>query len=355
MAFRFWRRFKIAPGVTLNISKSSPSISFGPRGARLTLSPKGQRATLGIPGTGLFYTKKFSKKESRQNRHATASVPGARSARSRPSQSTNADFFRQLFASGDEANFVNGCRELAMGNHQQALQILKNALHLADGAFVAGFLALKANQLEEAERYLKIAANNQDKLGALFSKYGIELTVDLLITDEISAFLHPEISSILLGLVEIYQKQSRPHEAIESLERLLQIEPKEVLALLSLSELLWETRPENDTEICRRIINLSDGIENNSPIHAGLLLYRAKAFRKLGMHHAALTTLSSAIRKKRERSDELLQALRYERALTYEETGQLKKARIEFEKLYAEEPNYMDVASRLGLSQSCQS
>jgi hypothetical protein len=56
MSFRFWRRIRIAPGVTLNLSKSTASLSFGPRGAKYTISPRGNRVTAGLPGTGLFYT-----------------------------------------------------------------------------------------------------------------------------------------------------------------------------------------------------------------------------------------------------------------------------------------------------------
>ncbi|MCC5957236.1 MAG: DUF4236 domain-containing protein, partial [Natronohydrobacter sp.] len=56
MSFRFWRRVRLAPGVTLNLSKSTASLSFGPRGAKYTISPRGNRATAGLPGTGLFYT-----------------------------------------------------------------------------------------------------------------------------------------------------------------------------------------------------------------------------------------------------------------------------------------------------------
>jgi hypothetical protein len=56
MAFRFWRRVRIAPGVTLNLSKSGGSLSFGPRGAKFTVGPRGPRATVGIPVSGLFYT-----------------------------------------------------------------------------------------------------------------------------------------------------------------------------------------------------------------------------------------------------------------------------------------------------------
>ena len=56
MGFRFWKRVKVAKGVSLNLSKSGGSVSFGPRGAKLTVGSRGKRATVGIPGSGIFYT-----------------------------------------------------------------------------------------------------------------------------------------------------------------------------------------------------------------------------------------------------------------------------------------------------------
>ena len=53
---RLFRRVRLAPGVSLNLSGSGPSVSFGVRGAHLTLGRSGVRRTVGIPGTGLFYT-----------------------------------------------------------------------------------------------------------------------------------------------------------------------------------------------------------------------------------------------------------------------------------------------------------
>ena len=60
MAFRLFRRIKIAPGITLNLSKSGLSASAGVRGARVTLGPRGVRRTVGIPGTGISYSENSS-------------------------------------------------------------------------------------------------------------------------------------------------------------------------------------------------------------------------------------------------------------------------------------------------------
>jgi hypothetical protein len=56
MGWRFYRRIKILPGITLNFSKSGPSISIGRRGAHFTFGSRETRETLGIPGTGVSYT-----------------------------------------------------------------------------------------------------------------------------------------------------------------------------------------------------------------------------------------------------------------------------------------------------------
>jgi Protein of unknown function (DUF4236) len=54
--FRFYRRVSIFPGLSINVSKSGPSLTVGMRGAHVTLGSKGIRRTVGIPGTGIYYT-----------------------------------------------------------------------------------------------------------------------------------------------------------------------------------------------------------------------------------------------------------------------------------------------------------
>jgi uncharacterized protein DUF4236 len=56
MPLRFFRRIRIAPGVSVNLSKSGASVSVGPRGAKVTVGPRGVRKTVGLPGTGVYYT-----------------------------------------------------------------------------------------------------------------------------------------------------------------------------------------------------------------------------------------------------------------------------------------------------------
>ena len=58
MGFRFRKSFKIAPGVRVNVGKKSVGISAGVKGARVSVNSKGRvTKTVGIPGTGLSYSK----------------------------------------------------------------------------------------------------------------------------------------------------------------------------------------------------------------------------------------------------------------------------------------------------------
>lgn len=83
--FRLFRRKKLAPGLRLNLSRSGPSLRIGPRGAGITVGGRrGLRATVGVPGTGIYYTKTAG--GHRRVRRSTAPL---RSSYSGPAPTTN--------------------------------------------------------------------------------------------------------------------------------------------------------------------------------------------------------------------------------------------------------------------------
>jgi hypothetical protein len=51
--FRFHKSKSILPGVRVNLAKSGPSLSVGPKGATVNIGPRGVRTTVGLPGSGL--------------------------------------------------------------------------------------------------------------------------------------------------------------------------------------------------------------------------------------------------------------------------------------------------------------
>jgi hypothetical protein len=62
MGFRFQRRKKLLPGLTLNVGKRGGSMSVGPRGAKLNAGRRGVTGTVTLPGTGLSYVKRLGRR-----------------------------------------------------------------------------------------------------------------------------------------------------------------------------------------------------------------------------------------------------------------------------------------------------
>jgi hypothetical protein len=55
MGWRFQKRKKLLPGVTLNLGKRGGSLSAGPRGAKMNVGRRGVQGTISLVGTGLSY------------------------------------------------------------------------------------------------------------------------------------------------------------------------------------------------------------------------------------------------------------------------------------------------------------
>jgi hypothetical protein len=75
-SFHFYRRKEIFPGVRVNLSKSGPSLTFGAAGFHLTVGPRGVRRTIGIPGSGLYYTSSAGYHSGIHSAHREAEEPG---------------------------------------------------------------------------------------------------------------------------------------------------------------------------------------------------------------------------------------------------------------------------------------
>ena len=79
MGLQFRKRIKICKGVNLNISKTGVGVSVGAKGARYSMHSSGRRtATVGLPGTGLYYTKNLSnsKKKTASAKKGAATAKG---------------------------------------------------------------------------------------------------------------------------------------------------------------------------------------------------------------------------------------------------------------------------------------
>ena len=344
MAFRFFRRIKLAPGLTLNLSKSGVSASLGPRGAKLTMGSSGVRKTVGLPGTGLYYTEHDSWEQE------TEDTPGESAPQRSPPASVDErldlGFFQRLVTSGEEVTLVEGLKAYVQGDEAEALQKLREVGHLADAAYLVGVLLIGRQQNAEAVRFLKTAAEQHRSLGRYFNKYGLEVTTSLQITEELFAQLRPNRQSALLALVELYQEARKYRSALDCLRTLRKLDPQDVVVRLSLAELLLEARP-NHPKVLHEVVRLGGGVENESAVHTALLLYKARALRLQGRTEAARTTLTPLLRRKKGRSLELRQALLFERGLCSKSLGEPKKAQLDFEKVYALNPDFEGLQEHL--------
>jgi hypothetical protein len=111
-----------------------------------------------------------------------------------------------------------------------------------------------------------------------------------------------------LALVEIAQFEGDRAAAMRHVERLLAIESGDPVVLLSFAELTLEDG--SDRAQLERVVALTAGIANETPVDTALLLYRDRALARLGLADAALDVLTLALRRRKDRADTLLRQLR---------------------------------------------
>lgn len=336
MSFRFWRRVRLAPGVTLNLSKSTASLSFGPPGAKYTISPRGNRATAGIPGTGLFYTV----------HDRNSSGRGAAPARGVPKKDRlSLGFIQRLMTPTKERRFIDGMLALNEGDQDAALAALEEASDLPDAAWMAGMIRLRREEFAQAKAHFQFVLGRLSDLGSLFEKYEIAAQVSLPITEDVFAHVFPRERGTRLALIEIAQLEMRSADARTHIDRLLTLDPTDPVILLSFAELALDT--PTDRTLMERVVELTAGVANETPVDTAVLLYRGRALAALGMSIGAIDVLTLASRRRKDRPNELMRQIRYDRALLYEQLGRKVDARREMERLYAEAPGFADLRNRL--------
>lgn len=335
----------------MNVSKTGVSFSAGPAGAAATLGTSGARGTMSLPGTGLFYTVDKKNLFSTQKRDAKKATEAGKDAAFVPEGSPlMLGFFERLTIPKEERTLVEGFKALVSGDHARALVCFEQAPNIADARWIAGMIRLKQRAHAEAEAHLNYALKHEAELGALVGKYQVEVLLRLPITEEVSAHIQPRRRGTLLALAESYQDRGALDEALHCLKQLIHDDPTDPVVILSLVELMSDQADPVSASTAKQIVQVIGEVDNESDIHAALMMHKAEALLVLGLGKAALETLTAAHRKKKDRDPELLRAIRYQRALVYEQLGQKARARSEFEALYALDPGFEDVAQRLGLA-----
>ncbi|HEX2069689.1 MAG TPA: DUF4236 domain-containing protein [Actinomycetota bacterium] len=338
MGFRFHKSIRLGSGARLNLSRGGFGVSFGVPGLRYSVHSSGRRTTsASVAGTGVSYRatggrRKATRAYRRSERSAAGPLPRA-----------------GLFAPKSEKAFVKGVAKYMQGNYPAALEAFEQSmardparLHIAEEYFAAFCLVALGRNQQAAHMLEDVFGSNVELPDPLMQKYGIGGAAFVTVTPNVVARVpHGNLAAGLL-LAEIYQQTGRAEEAAELLETLGAVAPHPLFAL-SLADLY------NELDQRDPLLRVTDDyVTNTDDTTAQLLVYRGHAFREKGMYATALETLKEAL-KSRKRNADILKQARYERGLVYEAMGSESKARTEFEKLYAVDPNFADVASRIGV------
>ena len=354
MGFRFYRRVTLFPGVSMNFGKRGTSFSVGPRGLKTTINPtKGLRHSFGIPGTGLSYQTPYKKwgdssstAKPPASRKKTSAADQRQSARETDHQKLDLGFWAKLTLSNEEKSLAEGIQAYIDGDINKAKSSLKQASCYPDANFTLGFICLNENRFEDAIKTFEMAEAHADGIGAFYRKYQLEMTLTLCVSPFLTVELPPDLTSTYLGHAEALQHLGRGADACNILLALYKQNSSNLIVIASLSELVLESSP-NNIQWMNAIINLTKNLENESYLHAVLLMYKAEAFDNLKMYDAAIMTLTQALRKKADRPQFFINELFYQRGLLYAKSGKKALAIKDFSTVYSKDPNYSDVQQQL--------
>lgn len=351
MGMRFRRSVKIAPGIKVNLTKSGVGMTFGGKGAHYSVHSSGRHTrSMGLPGTGLYF-----QSSSGGGSHRRSSPAPRPSARSMPQAAVPVDPARVLpkpglFAGGADKAYYKGVLAWFRNDRAAALTAFEEALGhdpaTTSAHLFAGVAAGGLDQDERAARHLEAVVGAAhpipDKLQAKYAPPNlVDLALGVKITDSISARAPFNELGAALILAEFYQHSGRLEDAIGLVQQLHQALPGDPVVRLSLCDLLFE---DADYEA---VVEVSAGVTNTSDIEVETLHLRGAALMALGHTTAALDAFKEAIAKTSGRDPHLLNTVRFDRALAYEQVGQRAKAKADFERVYAAEPQFPDIKEHL--------
>jgi len=180
----------------------------------------------------------------------------------------------------------------------------------------------------------------------LMSKYlppdRVDMALRVSVTDQVLAVVGLDSLGATLMLGEMYQRAGRLEEAIGLIQQLYDQDPDDAALRLSLADLLYADGPDYDG-----VLELASGITNDDDLTLATLHLGAKALEAKGLATAALDQLTACLRKTANRDDDLLTTIRYDRAALYERLGKARQARADYERVYARDPGFRDVADKV--------
>ena len=337
------RSVKLGPGLKMNVTKRGMSMTVGTRGAHYTASTTGRRtSTVGLPGSGISYVDSHG--------GSRRSSGGKRTAAPAPSEPRPSIKVKRpgLFASASEKRFAAGVKAYVGGETDAALALFRESSDRDDRNRTSAddlmcgilYLTVKEQPQEAAVFFERVVASANplpDKLIRTYVpglQFGVELTNDLRVMSPPSSELAVEM------LARAYGELDRTDEAIGLLQKLHDLHPDEPWIILQLC--IYHAQLSEWDEI----VHLAAPVSNQDDLTCSVVNARIEALVKQGFNDAAYESSKDALRSKK-RIPGVLHEARYLRAEALTGLGKAAQARAELEKVYAEDPDYKDVAARL--------
>lgn len=343
MAFRFFSRKKLFPGVTLNMSKSGPSLSFGPRGLKHTVGLGGRRrTTVGLPGTGLHYSIQHGKKSKR----GSGSSRRTASAASQP-EATPQDYRPDPGQAGAalDREFLRAVVAFQSGDKTGACALLAQLQGAADADWLRGIILLRDRNWPEAAAALRAALDNAAALGDITGRNGVSMEIALPLTPEVTAHIGPDPRATRLAYAEALQEQGDVGGALKELKALAREHPDDIVVALSLAEIAFEADDGRRMKMSD-LATLLEGVHPESGLDWARHFYLARALERSDRFAEAIGAYDKAL-KDAAIPDDMALLARYEMALTYGESGDRTRCRQELSAIHAIDAGFADVEDRL--------
>lgn len=344
MGFRLFRRIKIAPGITFNLSKTGGSFSFGVRGARVTLGRTGIRKTVGIPGTGLYYTTH----ESWQATNQKHSSPPPQKDLVPHEDKPYIPWYRYVFLSNEMKLFWKAIQAFYSDRPNYARALLQRIHFFPDARFLLAITWINEREYTNALTIIEDILNHGFSVGKQFDQLKFQPTIKM----EIEAGWGMELPCSDIGLKiagAMCQKQlHRETEAFEllysdsSIQEMLEVQ----LLMADIYISANDHSPSGNRTALEEVIRIVRTVENKNDLLSPVCRYYcAKAMRRLGYFDQTEKTLIQLLVS--SQLDDLY--IKYELARTYEDAGKTQKAQKIFQEIFAKSPEFLDIRDHLVL------
>lgn len=347
---RFRRSMQLSPGVRMSITKTGLGISMGGLGFRYSVHTSGRTtATVGLPGTGLSYSHSSGGGRPRSSARHSNPRGSSRVTEGSGQQESGPLHKPGLFASKSEKHLYKGLRALLSDDTALASTAFADVLNHDPRVTSAHLFAAVASGLDsglpEAIRHLEFLLSSHEPfpdpvLVRCLQPTNATVIMSLRITQEILAEVPLSLAAAALFLAEAYQRSNRLPEAIGLVMQLHAARPNDTTIRLSMADLLFADHDdEGVVEACRDLTNVDD-------LTAAAIRLRARSLFVMGHLTASFVSFNEALKSSR-RDPALLAGIRYDRALAYERAGEPARAKADYERIFAIDPDYKDIRHRL--------